>query len=144
VFGDHFEPTSLLDACQAGLSGVCSMRMSRAALVTALELVMLGETFIPAALALQMLSSNLQAPVKRFRGPAAFAQAADASNPVSKLTDKEAEVLQYLMEGASNKSIARKLSSNEATVKVHIKSILRKIQATNRTQAAIWAAKHLH
>jgi two-component system nitrate/nitrite response regulator NarL len=39
--------------------------------------------------------------------------------------------------------IARKLDVAEATVKVHIKAILRKIGAANRTQAAMWATTHL-
>jgi two-component system nitrate/nitrite response regulator NarL len=47
------------------------------------------------------------------------------------------------MEGAPNKVIARKLEVAEATVKVHIKAILRKIRVANRTQAAMWAVSHL-
>jgi two-component system nitrate/nitrite response regulator NarL len=47
-----------------------------------------------------------------------------------------------LVEGASNKVIANQLAITEATVKVHLKSILRKINASNRTQAAIWALHH--
>ncbi len=47
------------------------------------------------------------------------------------------------MEGEPNKIIARKLHVAEATVKVHVKAILRKIGATNRTQAAMWAMDHL-
>ena len=43
-----------------------------------------------------------------------------------------------LIEGESNKSIARKIDIAEATVKVHVKAILRKIRVQNRTQAAIW------
>jgi two-component system nitrate/nitrite response regulator NarL len=44
-----------------------------------------------------------------------------------------------LIEGDSNKAIARKIDIAEATVKVHVKAILRKIRVHNRTQAAIWA-----
>jgi two-component system nitrate/nitrite response regulator NarL len=47
------------------------------------------------------------------------------------------------MLGSSNKVIAHNLAIAEATVKVHIKSILRKIRARNRTQAAIWAVSNL-
>lgn len=55
------------------------------------------------------------------------------------LTPRESEILMHLMTGESNKGIARHLGTTEATVKVHLKSVLRKIPATNRTQAAIWA-----
>jgi two-component system nitrate/nitrite response regulator NarL len=59
------------------------------------------------------------------------------------LSSREAEILHCLMQGAPNKIIARKLEVAEATVKVHIKAILRKIRVTNRTQAAMWAVAHL-
>ncbi len=52
-------------------------------------------------------------------------------------------ILRCLMDGSPNKVIARKLEIAEATVKVHIKTIMRKIQAKNRTQAAIWGMSHL-
>ncbi len=54
------------------------------------------------------------------------------------LSEREAQVLQCLINGSSNKLIARDLSITEATVKVHIKGLLRKVRANNRTQAAIW------
>jgi two-component system nitrate/nitrite response regulator NarL len=54
-------------------------------------------------------------------------------------SNRETEILQCLLQGYSNKVIARQLGITEATVKVHLKGLLRKIRATNRTQAAIWA-----
>jgi two-component system nitrate/nitrite response regulator NarL len=60
-----------------------------------------------------------------------------------KLSVRETQILSCLSQGAPNKAIARKLDLTEATIKVHVKAILRKIGAANRTQAAIWAAKHL-
>jgi len=55
----------------------------------------------------------------------------------------EARVLARLTVGACNKEIARSAGLAEATVKTHIKAILRKINVRNRTQAALWAVKHL-
>jgi DNA-binding CsgD family transcriptional regulator len=55
------------------------------------------------------------------------------------LSAQEKRVLHYLMEGDSNKIITRETDIAEATVKVHIKAILPKIQVHHRTQAAIWA-----
>jgi len=60
----------------------------------------------------------------------------------SKLSEREVQVLDGLVRGSANKVIARKCAISEATVKVHMKSILRKIQVSNRTQAAIWALEH--
>jgi two-component system, NarL family, nitrate/nitrite response regulator NarL len=59
------------------------------------------------------------------------------------LSNRELAILRTLMEGASNKTIARRLVITEATVKVHMKAILRKLRLQNRTQAAIWARNYL-
>jgi two-component system, NarL family, nitrate/nitrite response regulator NarL len=56
-----------------------------------------------------------------------------------RLSEREAAILMRLMHGASNKVIARELDIAEATVKVHVKSVLRKVRVKNRTQAATWA-----
>ena len=69
----------------------------------------------------------------------------EVSNPAGvspKLSSREREILLSLAEGKSNKLIARMYNLSEATVKVHIKSILRKTRTQNRTQAAIWAVNH--
>ncbi|WP_431311168.1 response regulator transcription factor [Methylobacterium nigriterrae] len=58
------------------------------------------------------------------------------------LSRREVEVLRCLAEGASNKLIARKFTLAEATVKVHVKVVLRKLKLHNRTQAAMWASEH--
>ena len=62
---------------------------------------------------------------------------------VRALSRRELVILRTLTEGASNKVIALKLVITESTVKVHMKSILRKLRLQNRTQAAIWARTHL-
>ena len=59
------------------------------------------------------------------------------------LSKTEIAVLECLVQGDSNKVIARKRQITEATVKVHIKSILRKMRAANRTQAVVWAMTNL-
>jgi len=58
------------------------------------------------------------------------------------LSEREEQILRDLLKGLSNKIIARKLDIAEATVKVHMKSVLRKIRVANRTQAAIWALEN--
>lgn len=60
------------------------------------------------------------------------------------LSDRETEIVRCLVLGHSNKIIARDLKIAEATVKVHIKGLPRKMQVTNRTQAAIQAWNELH
>jgi two-component system nitrate/nitrite response regulator NarL len=58
------------------------------------------------------------------------------------LSDREVEVLASLVAGNANKEIAIQTGLSESTVKVHLRNILRKIGASNRTQAAIWAIRH--
>lgn len=55
------------------------------------------------------------------------------------LSQREEEILKCVVRGHSNKMIARSCGVTDATIKVHMKSILRKIRVANRTQAAIWA-----
>ena len=55
------------------------------------------------------------------------------------LSEREEEILEGVVRGHSNKMIARTCGVTDATIKVHMKSILRKIRVANRTQAAIWA-----
>lgn len=70
------------------------------------------------------------------------ARNADAAPNVSAtqvLSEREVLTLRYLLMGHPNKVIAKRLEISEATVKVYVKAILRKLRVSNRTQAAIWA-----
>jgi two-component system nitrate/nitrite response regulator NarL len=62
--------------------------------------------------------------------------------PLHNLSPREIEVLRGLSVGESNKIIARSFDLAEATVKIHVKNVLRKLKAQNRTQAAIWAREN--
>jgi DNA-binding NarL/FixJ family response regulator len=55
------------------------------------------------------------------------------------LSHRERELLSRVLEGHPNKVIARHLGVTEAAAKVHLESLLRKINVDNRTQAVIWA-----
>jgi two-component system nitrate/nitrite response regulator NarL len=62
----------------------------------------------------------------------------------AQLSARELEILKFLVAGDSNKAIARTCHLAESTVKIHLKTILRKIGVRNRTQAAIWAMQHVN
>lgn len=64
------------------------------------------------------------------------------TTPISDLTPRELEILQHLAEGQSNKVIARALGISDGTVKLHVKSILRKLNAASRVEAAVIAVQH--
>ena len=67
-----------------------------------------------------------------------FAESASHGN----LTPRELGILAFIAEGAGNKLIARKLGISDATVRVHVRSVLRKIGVNNRTQAALFVMEH--
>ncbi|MBJ6128464.1 LuxR C-terminal-related transcriptional regulator [Microvirga splendida] len=136
LLADHLEPQAIGQLAKSGLNGLCSTGMSQEAMLKALELVMLGETFLPASVAFALLSeiSEQKPKVTMIGGDGAAA---------NRFSEREIQILRLLTTGASNKLIARELGLAEATVKVHIKAILRKAKAENRTQAAMWASQFL-
>ena len=58
------------------------------------------------------------------------------------LTRREKEILKMIAEGLSNKMIGRQLNIVEATVKVHVKHLLKKLGLRSRVQAAVWAVEN--
>lgn len=72
-----------------------------------------------------------------------FGSAAGHTDTASldRLTEREKEVLQLVAGGLSNKEVAQVLYLSEGTVKVHVTNILRKLNASSRTEAAVWAAQ---
>jgi two-component system, NarL family, nitrate/nitrite response regulator NarL len=124
VLADDLTVDTLREAMNGGADGFLMKDVSPEALVQSLELIMLGEKVFPTNLASMLLDlSNAPSPLNSVRG----------------LSPREQEILLALVTGASNKLIAIKLGITEATVKVHLKTLLRKIDVNNRTQAAIWA-----
>ncbi len=150
VLADGFDLEEMKAVIQAGADGYCLATTGCEALIKYLDLVMLGEVVFPSSALLNaiMLSSEVTIDQRESSSIAMSVPQAerlmDAKDSVIRtLSSREAEILQCLMEGAPNKVIARKLDVAEATVKVHIKAILRKIRVANRTQAAMWAVNHL-
>jgi len=62
--------------------------------------------------------------------------------PFSELTARELEILRHVADGLSNKMIARALNITDGTVKLHVKSILRKLGIRSRVEAAVLAVEH--
>jgi two-component system nitrate/nitrite response regulator NarL len=117
--------------------------------VKSIELVMMGETIYPPAFLSFVVdadASNIEmAPRDEQRALAAATEdtmSAAEDTIAPQLSPRETSILRCLVEGDSNKCIARKIDIAEATVKVHVKAILRKIRVQNRTQAAVWGMKN--
>jgi two-component system nitrate/nitrite response regulator NarL len=64
------------------------------------------------------------------------------ADPLALLTPREVEILERIADGSSNKIIARALAITDGTVKLHVKSILRKLGIRSRVEAAVTAVEH--
>jgi two-component system nitrate/nitrite response regulator NarL len=144
ILADHNQPNDIVSAFRAGANAYFVKVAPCDAFIKSLELVMLGETILPAAM-LSMFpdcADHAHDPgrdaVER-RGWKVAAEGCLDSDDTPRLSVREKCILNCLIEGDSNKVIARKIDIAEATVKVHVKAILRKVRVHNRTQAAIWA-----
>jgi len=110
--------------------------------IKSVELVMLGETILPASFvdSIHNYEDDCDHKLNTIEaGGSAGSSTQAESDGASKLSGRERRILYYLSKGDTNKVIARTLDITEATVKVHLKAILRKIGVRNRTQAAVWA-----
>jgi two-component system nitrate/nitrite response regulator NarL len=129
---DVLDGQQLSASLAAGVDGYLLKEISCDALLQSLHLVMIGEKVFPTELATLLVNGAPSTP--RLGRRVVNDTVRDRG-----LSDREMQILQCLAQGDSNKTIANRLEITEATVKVHVKSLLRKINANNRTQAAIWA-----
>jgi len=125
----------LVQCVEAGVNACLLRDMSAAVLTQSLRLVMLGQQIFPTPVATPPQD-------RTSHGSLDLGQATPHAGRGRSLTGREGQILSNLLRGHSNKMIARELSISEATVKVHLKALLRKLNARNRTQAAIWAMEN--
>ena len=130
----------LTSAFRAGANGYFVNVITCDRFIRSIELVMMGETIFPPAFLSFILDANRPHPVEAAanvrNGEPILVATKDATSPL--LSPQENVILRCIIQGDSNKCIARKIDVAEATVKVHVKAILRKIRVQNRTQAAVW------
>lgn len=124
-------------AVQLGAVGYLVESVSAQDLIMSLEVVIANGAVFPPEL-LSLISEVAVEPERLIQD---VLRRADGTS-FAGLSSREASILEGLMLGESNKAIARKLSIAEATVKVHVKAILRKVRVKNRTQAAMWAMQN--
>lgn len=119
----------ILDALEAGASGYLLKDGDPAQVAEAVRVAAAGESPLDPKAARVLLDA------RREGQPAAAA--------ASKLSPREREVLDLVGQGLANKQIARRLGIAERTVKAHLTSVFQAIGVTDRTQAALWAQRHL-
>jgi len=129
-------------AMDLGAIGYFPKTLSGRAMLKAIELVLSGEKFIPVDHETNgLMPSYFNDSTKAPQASLPLHTKAPHLEPQTdiKLTPREEEVLERLGRGLSNKDIARELDLQEVTIKLHIRGLCRKLEATNRTQAALKA-----
>ena len=121
ILSGHVEHERVQMLMQAGVHGVLPKTMASPALLNAVNIILSGETYVPWQLQ-QPASTNDSA----------------AAAGIS-LSRREQEVLECVKQGMTNKEIGRELDLQEVTIKLHIGSLCRKYNVTNRTQLAVKA-----
>ena len=142
VIGDAGNGDLVMSAFALGATSFVDENVATSILIKELELMVQGEPVISVLLLKRLLGLSSAAAQQGLPMPAFDAQQPDTRHeaiPGPHLSDREAAILDGLVQGASNKVIANELNITEATVKVHVKALLRKTRVKNRTQVAIWA-----
>jgi len=127
------EETAVLEAFQAGANSYCMKNIRPDLLLEAIRATQAGQAWIDPAIAKIVLAY-----AKRAEKPDFQNSTEKVSSP---LTDRELEVLQLIVNGNSNADIAEKLYITVGTVKTHVRNILTKLSAEDRTQAAVHALR---
>jgi DNA-binding NarL/FixJ family response regulator len=124
LLSDVDEISEILAALEGGAQGYIPTSVTLNLAIEAMRLVRAGGIFVPAA--------SLMA-WKRAGG----VSEAPSRDPLAEVfTTRQAAVLKALREGKANKVIAYELKMRESTVKVHVRNIMKKLKARNRTEAA--------
>ncbi len=124
----HNEIDYLLRAIEIGADGYASKNIKFEELKEAIDLIVQGESFIQKEL-LPLLNSRIEKKNKEL-------------DKIKSLTKRELEVLNSIASGNSNREIATTLKISERTVKNHIFNIFKKIEVSDRTQAAVFAIRN--
>lgn len=130
IMSSAFTPAETRTLLTAGATACLLKSDPSAVLAEAVGLALTREGYV------QMPYAMLQSAAP---SPAAEDVAGQAS--VARLTNRQRDIFKLLLSGCSNKEIARQLGVLEGTVKVHVRAMMQKLGARNRTQIAILAAR---
>ena len=123
---------TILAAIAAGAAGYIPKTSQSGVMLEALRFVLSGGVYLPAAVLEQRASE---------RPGAVAADVAQRSSEDLGLSPRQVDVLRLLVEGKSNKLIARDLTMSESTVKTHLEALFRRLSVNSRTQAVVAAAR---
>lgn len=134
ILSGHYNRKDVRAALDYGISGYIPKSIGGMAMVNALKLILTGEKYLPS----DVFSEGSRAEDDSILQEAAQTSALKLelnSERFTSLTAREGEILSHLVDGLTNKLIARELDIQEITIKIHVRNIYRKIGAKNRAQA---------
>jgi len=131
VISDRETPEEVIATFRSGAHGFIPTNTEPQVALQALSFVLAGGSFFPPTVLLNRTAAG---------GARAAAKRGANAVSASLFTPSQLRVMAQLREGKSNKMIARELSLCEATVKLHIRQIMRKLGASNRTQVALYCS----
>ena len=130
ILSDHQEDDAIFRAMQAGAAGYIFKNRLVTQLCEAIATALKSEIYLPTEVASGF-----------FRRFWADSEAFVLTRQKLQITEREQEILHWLLQGDSNEEIAKRLYITVATVKAHLTSIFKKLQVTSRTQAVVTAFK---
>jgi len=131
--GTH-DQTAILKAFNLGIAGFIPKSAGSDVMMSALHLVMAGERYIPSQI---LVGASISETDSSQSDTVQHASSTRSTNAAcfGKLSKREQHVLELLAGGMTNKEIARSIDLQEATIKIHVKNIYRKMGVNNRVQA---------
>lgn len=142
----HDDEEYVIELVNAGAKGYMLKDVEPVRVVDAIRRVRNGEAFIPPDLMTKVFEEfkrrNYDRVDSSFSASERFSASADQEGAHEALTSRELEILQLIVDGHTNKEIASHLFISEKTVKNHVTNILRKLDLSDRTQAAVYAIRH--
>ncbi|MBB3264550.1 DNA-binding NarL/FixJ family response regulator [Azospirillum sp. OGB3] len=136
MLSDSDETATALEAIRQGAHGYISTTVGLTMALEAIRLVAAGGIFVPATILHRLIVSQAALPDPVLHAGLSPPETAVNGKPhLTQLTPRQLAVLECLQEGKPNKVIAHELGMRESTVKVHVRNILRRLGATNRTEA---------
>jgi DNA-binding NarL/FixJ family response regulator len=127
IMGDQESPTQIVAALDRSVRGYVPTSLPLHVAIEAMRLVRAGGIYVPASSLIEAQKTNTEAASEKPKASSIF-------------TQRQLAVIEALRKGKANKIIAYELTMRESTVKVHVRNIMKKLKARNRTEVAYLAS----
>ncbi|NOU06992.1 MAG: response regulator transcription factor [Hyphomicrobiaceae bacterium] len=127
IMGDQESPTQIVAALDRSVRGYVPTSLPLHVAIEAMRLVRAGGIYVPASSLIEAQKTNVESASEKPKASSIF-------------TQRQLAVIEALRKGKANKIIAYELSMRESTVKVHVRNIMKKLKARNRTEVAYLAS----